>query len=293
MHHSLLIHLSADGHLGCFHVLSIINSAVMNIGVHVSLSILVSSVVYAQQWDCWVIWQFYFQFFKESAHCSMLWLYKFAFPPTVQEGSLFSTPSLAFIIVCILFDGGHSDRHEMIPHCGFDLHFSNEWLNQFILKEISPGCYWKDWCWSWNFSTLATSWEELTHWTIPWCWEGLGAGGEGDDRGWDGWMASLTRWAWVRVNSGVGDGQEGMVCSDSWGHKESDMTERLNWAELTWNVTNWLPNELNSWSSFIIHFYIQNIQAAPAAQFQKNEWPNQKMGQRAKQTFLQRRHTDG
>ena len=38
-------------------------------------------------------------------------------------------------------------------------------------------------------------------WKRPWCWEGLGAGGEGDDRGWDGWMASLTRWTWVWVNS--------------------------------------------------------------------------------------------
>ena len=44
--------------------------------------------------------------------------------------------------------------------------------------------------------------EELTCWKRPWCWEGLGAGGEGDDRRWDGWMASLTRWAWVWVNSG-------------------------------------------------------------------------------------------
>ena len=44
MYHSFLIHLSADGHLGCFHVLAIINSAVMNTGVHVSISILVSSV---------------------------------------------------------------------------------------------------------------------------------------------------------------------------------------------------------------------------------------------------------
>ena len=56
-------------------------------------------------------------------------------------------------------------------------------------------------CWSWNSNTLATSFEELTHWKRPWCWEGLGAGGEGDNRGWDGWMASLTQWAWVWVNS--------------------------------------------------------------------------------------------
>ena len=64
------------------------------------------------------------------------------------------------------------------------------------------GVHWKDWCWSWNSSTLATSCEELTHWKRPWCWEGLRAGGEGDDRGWDGWMASPTRWTWVWVNSG-------------------------------------------------------------------------------------------
>ena len=50
--------------------------------------------------------------------------------------------------------------------------------------------------------TLATSCEELTHWKRLWCWEGLGAGGKGDDRGWDGWMASPTRWMWVWVNSG-------------------------------------------------------------------------------------------
>ena len=74
--------------------------------------------------------------------------------------------------------------------------------NQSILKEISPGCSLEDWCWSWNSSTLATSCEELTHWKRPWCWERLGAGGEGDDRGWDGWMASPTWWAWIWVNSG-------------------------------------------------------------------------------------------
>ena len=45
-------------------------------------------------------------------------------------------------------------------------------------------------------------WRDLTHQKRLWCWEGLGAGGEGDDRGWDGWMASRTRWTWVWVNSG-------------------------------------------------------------------------------------------
>ena len=73
--------------------------------------------------------------------------------------------------------------------------------NQSILRRSVLGVHWKDSCWSWNSSTLATSCEELTHWKRPLCWEGLGAGSEGDDRGWDGWMASLTQWTWVWVNS--------------------------------------------------------------------------------------------
>ena len=72
--------------------------------------------------------------------------------------------------------------------------------NQSILKEI-PNIHWKDWCWSWNSNTLATWWEELTHLKRPWCWERLKAGGEGDGRRWDGWMASLTQWTWVWVSS--------------------------------------------------------------------------------------------
>ena len=55
--------------------------------------------------------------------------------------------------------------------------------------------------WSWSSNSLATWWEELTHWKRPWCWGRLKAGGEGDDRGWDGWMASLTPWTWVWVDS--------------------------------------------------------------------------------------------
>ena len=48
---------------------------------------------------------------------------------------------------------------------------------------------------------LSTWWEEVSHWKRPWCWERLKAGGEGDDRGWDGWMASATRWTWTWANS--------------------------------------------------------------------------------------------
>ena len=54
----------------------------------------------------------------------------------------------------------------------------------------------------WSSNTLATWWKELTHWKRPRCWERLRVGGEGDDRGWDGGMASLTRWTWVWVDSG-------------------------------------------------------------------------------------------
>ena len=61
---------------------------------------------------------------------------------------------------------------------------------------------WKDWCWSWNSNTLATWCKELTHWKRPWCWERWRAGGEGDDRGWDGWMAPSIQWTWVWVNPG-------------------------------------------------------------------------------------------
>ena len=73
--------------------------------------------------------------------------------------------------------------------------------NQSILKEISPEYSLEGLCWSWNSNTLATWCEELTHWKRLRCWERLRAGGEGVDRGSDGWMASPTQWTWVWVNS--------------------------------------------------------------------------------------------
>ena len=61
--------------------------------------------------------------------------------------------------------------------------------------------HWKNWCWSWNSSILATWCKELTHWKRPWSWERLKVGGEGNDRGWDGWMASPTQWTWMWASS--------------------------------------------------------------------------------------------
>ena len=69
-------------------------------------------------------------------------------------------------------------------------------------RRLALGIHWKDWCWSWNSNTLATSCKELTHLKRPQCRERLKAGGKGDDRGWDGWMASLTQWTWVWASSG-------------------------------------------------------------------------------------------
>ena len=106
-------------------------------------------------------------------------------------------------------------------------------IQQVHPKRDQSIIHWKDWCWSWNSNTLATSCEELTHWKRPWCWERLKAGGEGDNRGWDGWMASPTRWTWVEQALGVGDGEGGLACCSPWGCKELDMIEWLNWIDWT------------------------------------------------------------
>ena len=97
-------------------------------------------------------------------------------------------------------------------------------------------CYaihWKNWCWSWSWNSniLATRWEELTHWKRPWCWERLKAGGKGDNRGWDGWIASLTQWTWVFEQvPGVGDRQGSLACCSPWGHRvRHDWVTELNW----------------------------------------------------------------
>ena len=85
-----------------------------------------------------------------------------------------------------------------------------------------------------NINTLATWCKELTHLKRPWYWERLKVGGEGDNRGWHGWMASPTQWTWVWINSGSWwwTGRPGML--QSMGSQRVDVTEQLNWTELIW-----------------------------------------------------------
>ena len=104
--------------------------------------------------------------------------------------------------------------------------------NQSILKEIIV--HWRDECWSWNSNTLATWREELTHLIRPWCWESLRAVGEGDDRGWDGWMASLTQWTlvWVNSRSWWWTGRPGVLRFMGLQRVGHDWATELNWTEL-------------------------------------------------------------
>ena len=105
--------------------------------------------------------------------------------------------------------------------------------SQSILKEISPGCSLEGLIWSWNPNTLASWCEELTHLKRPWCWERLRAGGEGDDREWDGWMASPTQWTWVWVDSGSWwwTGRPGVLQFTGSQIVGYDLATELNWSE--------------------------------------------------------------
>ena len=109
--------------------------------------------------------------------------------------------------------------------------------NQSILKEISPEYSLEGWCWSWSSNTLATWWKELTPWKGPWCWERLRTGGEGADRGWDGWMASLIWWTWVWASSG------------SWWWTGKPGLQSMGWQSWTW-LSNWTELNSNAYEDF-------------------------------------------
>ena len=97
-------------------------------------------------------------------------------------------------------------------------------------------------------SALATSCKELTYWKRPWCWEGLGAGGEGDNRGSDGWMASLTRWTWVWINSGSWwwTGRPGVLRFMGLQRVRHDWATELDWRWIY--LVDWFPKFQCMWN---------------------------------------------
>ena len=103
--------------------------------------------------------------------------------------------------------------------------------SQCILKEISPEYSFEGLMLKLKLQYFARWCEELTHWKRPWCWERLTAGEEGDDRRWDGWMASPTQWTWVWVNSVNWWWMGGLACCNPRCPKELDTTEWLNLTE--------------------------------------------------------------
>ena len=106
-------------------------------------------------------------------------------------------------------------------------------FNQSILKEISPGCSSEGLMLKLKLRYCGHLMQRVDSLEKTLMLGEIGAGGEGDDRRWDGWMASLTQWTWVWVNSGSWWWTGGLVCCDSCGLKELDTTEWLNWTELS------------------------------------------------------------
>ena len=117
--------------------------------------------------------------------------------------------AMAFPIVmygCESWTKKLSIKELMLLNCGVgedfweSLELQGDQTSQSKRKSVL-NIHWKDWCWSWNSNTLATWGEELTHWKRPWSWERLKAGGKGDNRRWNSWMASPTQWTWVWASS--------------------------------------------------------------------------------------------
>ena len=125
MYYIFFIHSSIDGHLGCLHVLDIVNSAAVNIGVHVSFKII---IFYGYLLRIGIAGSYGYSIFSflRNLHIFLHSGRTIVAHQQYRGGSLLSTPFPAFI-VCRLFDDGHSHWCEVIPHCSLDLHFSNYW----------------------------------------------------------------------------------------------------------------------------------------------------------------------
>ena len=169
-------HSSVDGHLGCFHILPIVNSAVMNIGLLVSFQVIVF-IFLDYLWQAW------------SFTCGMR------------------------MLSCGIRD--------LVPYLGLNpgpLHWglppTREVSDNLVMMHLGVKSLWAHLVWD---SVLPVS-----HWRRPWCWERLRAGGEGNDRGWGGWMASLTWWTWTWASS-----------RRQWRMEEPDMLQSVKESDTT------------------------------------------------------------
>ena len=131
--------------------------------------------------------------------------------------------------------------------------------NQSILKEISPGCSLEGLI-KLKLQYFGHLMERVNSSEKTLMLGGIGGRRRRDNRGWDGWMASQTWWTWFWVTPGVGDGQGGLACCDSWGHIELDTTEQLNWTELNNRSFvllcaehNWSQELNKNWSIYLVH----------------------------------------
>ena len=122
------------------------------------------------------------------------------------------------------------------------IHIPLKTLQSQSKSEIFTMALGKDWCWSWNSSTLATWFEEMTHWKRPWCWERWKAEEKGTTENERvGWHHRFNGHEFEQT-PGVGDGQGSLVRCSPWGHKESDTTEWLQNKKLklsAWKYARW------------------------------------------------------
>ena len=111
--------------------------------------------------------------------------------------------------------------------------------NQSILKEISPGCSLEGLMLKLKLQYFGHLMRTVDSDERLWCWEGLGAGGEGNNRGWDGCMASSTQWTWVWVNSGSWwwTGRPGMLQSMVSQRVGHDWATKRNWANILFHLS--------------------------------------------------------